>query len=242
MFELDAWKWYVVLGAGSVSLVWVGRAIAQLFTRRSGCAAELREASAVESALYGAAAPDGSRVFDGWSYRVGARFAGRVRVVLDGERMSVSGPRVPRGLYEVWIWLQGLAFAVVFPILAGAAVSLDWRWLVLAALMFFVHWVVSSLGAGLWPGFGELSAVENGRFLAVEFPLECVSEVDLGAGWAKGGLEVVLLSFKAAVDKMAAGRAVSFFAPDEFGREVRYAIHMYSEQDARELHGALARR
>ncbi len=56
----------------------------------------------------------------------------------------------------------------------------------------------------------------------------------------EGGLEVVLLPYKAQVDKMAEGRAVSFFAPDEYGREVRFAVHVYSDEDARELSDMLA--
>jgi hypothetical protein len=62
-----------------------------------------------------------------------------------------------------------------------------------------------------------------------------IREVDIGRGWAKGGLEIVLFPYVAGVDKMAKGRAVSFFAPDEGGHEVRVAVDMYSEPKATEL-------
>ena len=50
----------------------------------------------------------------------------------------------------------------------------------------------------------------------------------------------MLFPYKAGVDRMAAWRAVSFFAPDESGREVRFAVHTCSDEDADELSGMLA--
>lgn len=82
--------------------------------------------------------------------------------------------------------------------------------------------------------------VHAGYFKALEFPRSSVREVAIGEDWAKGGLEVALFPYKAAVDEMAQGRAVSFFAPDEHGREVRFAVHMYSDDEARQLAALLA--
>jgi hypothetical protein len=76
---------------------------------------------------------------------------------------------------------------------------------------------------------------DKGHFKALDFPLASVREVDIGRGWAKGGLEVVLFPYKAGVDKMAEGLAVSFYAPDEAGREVRFAVDLYTPERAREL-------
>jgi len=100
---------------------------------------------------------------------------------------------------------------------------------------------VSMGGAGLWPGLGELAASPvGGCFKALEFPRDAVSEVDIGKGWSKGGLNVGLWPYVAGIDSMAAGRAVSFFAPDEGGHEARFAVHMHSDEDALELAGLLA--
>jgi hypothetical protein len=88
---------------------------------------------------------------------------------------------------------------------------------------------------------GELF-VEKGRFMAVEFPIDSVREVDIGRGWAKGGFEVVLFPYKAGIDKMSAGIAVSFFAPDEHGHEVRFAFAMYTAERAREFADMLRER
>jgi hypothetical protein len=211
-----------------------------LFSRRASQPAVSREASALESALVGAVVPDGARAFDAWSYRVGARFAGRVRVVVWDDRVSVAGPRVPRGLYMTWIVVQAFVLAVVAPALAAAVLLHDWRWAVVAIAAFAVSWAISMGGAGLWPGLGELAAIETGRFTAIEFPLAVVKEVSIGRGWSKGGLGIVLFPYKAAVDAMSGLRAVSFFGPDEHGAEVRFALHMTSDADAQELAGILA--
>jgi hypothetical protein len=240
VLELQTWQQAVIVLAVALSVGWMSLVIARLFSRRAACAAEEREATAFESALVGAAVPAQTAAFDGWSYRVGARYAGRVRILVMRDCVAVAGPRVPRAVYRAWIWSQGLLLALVVPTAVAALVTFDARWLAATAAFAALSWIISMGGAGLWPGLGELGSVETGRFQALEFPRRCVNQVDVGAGWAKGGLEVVLLPYKAAVDSMAKGRAVSFFAPDEAGREARFAVHMYSEQDAASLAGLLS--
>ncbi len=240
MFDMHIWQQIVIAIVAIASVGWMSFAIVRLFSRRASSTAAVRKATAVESGLVGGTVPDGARVFDGWSYRVGARFAGRVRIAVYDDRVAVAGPRVPRTLYQVWIWVQGLLLALVPPAVVGAIVLLDWRWLVSAIAIWIVSFGLSFGGAGLWPGLGEVLS-EKGYFKALEFPRASVREVDIGEGWAKGGLEVVLLPYKAGVDKMAEGLAVSFFAPDEYGREVRFAMDMYSQEYARELLELLAR-
>lgn len=238
---MQVWQQAVTAGVALVSLVWMACAIVRLFSRPATARATVRRATAFESGLVSGTMPEGARAFDGWAYRVGARFAGRVRVVLYPDRVAVAGPRIPRGLYEAWIWVQGLLLALVPPALVAAIVALDWRWLAVGVTTFVVSFGISAGGAGLWPGLGELDALgAGGCFRALEFPRACVREVEVGRGWARGGLEVVLFPYRPAVDRMAAGRAVSFFAPDEYGREVRFAVHMYSDQDAQELSARLA--
>jgi hypothetical protein len=97
----------------------------------------------------------------------------------------------------------------------------------------------SAAGAGLWPGLGEMDYIEAGRFHAVEFAAARVHDVKVGPGWADGGIDAVLLPVKGGIDAMSVGRAVSFFAPDEDGRDVRYAVHMTSEADADALSALL---
>jgi hypothetical protein len=240
MFDMPMWKQIVIGIVALVSVGWMSFAIVRLFSRPASGKATMRKATAVESGLVGGTVPEGARVFDVWAFRVGARFAGRVRIAVYDDRVAVAGPRVPRWLYEVWIWVQGLLLALVPAALTGAIVALDWRWLVAAIAIFIVSFGISFGGAGLWPGLGEILQEEEGYFKALEFPRSLVREVDIGKGWSKGGLEVVLFPYRAGVDQMAKGKAVSFFAPDEAGREVRFAMDMYSEERARELSELLA--
>jgi hypothetical protein len=239
VFDAQPWQLGALSLVTLLSVGWMGIAIARLSSRRATSSAVLRQATDVESALVGGVVPDGARVFDGWSYRVGARFAGRVRVAVYPDRVSVAGPRIPRWLYDVWIWVQGLMLSLAIPAAVAAAVMLDWRWLLVALGVFAGSFAISMGGAGLWPGLGELFVDRLGHFKALEFPSDSVREIDIGSGWSKGGLGVVLFPYKAGVDKMSEGRAVSFFAPDEFGREVRFAIDVFTEDRARELRALL---
>lgn len=240
MFEMQVWQWVVIAVVAVASLGWMSLALVRLFSRRAADRATVRKGTAVESGLVSGTVPVGARVFDGWAYRVGARFAGRVRIAVYNDSVAVAGPRVPRGLYELWLWVQGLLLALVLPALVAAVVALDWRWFVAALGILVVSWAISIGGAGMWPGLGEVVDNEQGYFKALEFPRESVREVDIGKGWSKGGFEVVLFPYKAGIDKLAEGLAVSFFAPDEFGREVRFAIDMYSNEQAREFARLLA--
>lgn len=235
VFTGPGWAWWVIATVTLASLAWMFAALFRLFGRRADTRAVEREGTALESALVGASVPDGAVAYDAWSYRVGARFAGRVRIVAQRGRVSVAGPRVSDALYRAWMWIQGILLALVVPMLVAAVVLWDGRWALAALVSFVVSWAVSMLGAGLWPALGELGAVENGRFRALDYPIASVREVDVGRGWSKGGLGVVLFPYRAAIDAMAGRRVVSFFGPDERGREVRFALHMTSDEAAREL-------
>jgi len=233
---MNLWQW-IVVGVVAVACVgYMSVTIGRMFGRTAvGGPAILREASEFESANVGAEAPTGAQAYDAFSYRVPGRFAGRVRITLEGERVTIAGPRVSAPLYQLWVWIQGLLLALVPAALSIAAVRLDWRWLLAALGVFVAGQLVSALGAGVWPGLGEVEYIDRGRFSAVEFGLDQVHDVKVGQGWADGGIDVVLLPVKGGIDGLAANRAVSFFAPDDQGRDVRYALHMTSEADATEL-------
>lgn len=239
MEPLEGWRLLVVIGVGVMSIAWMVIALVALMSRRAAVPASVRIASDVESGLVGGVVPEGSHVFDAWSYRVGARFAGRVRIAIHPDRVAVAGPRIPWALYQLWLWVQALVLALVPPALVAAILLPSWWWLLAAVVLFVASYAISMGGAGLWPGLGELFVDGDGRFTAIEFPRAAVSEVDVGPGWSKGGLGVVLYPYKAGVDRMAAGHAVSFFAPDERGREVRFALHVSIEDNVHELAGLL---
>ena len=239
MFRMQLWQWVVIGAAATVFVGGMSVTVARMFGRSAEAPATIREATAFESAAVDAGAPAGAKSFDAFSYRVPARLAGRSRVVVLGDRVSVTGPRVPSALYQSWIWIQALLLALVPVALIAAAVKLEWRWLLVTLGVFLVGQIVSALGAGIWPGLGEMDYIEQGRFKAVEFERSQVHDVKIGEGWADGGIDIVLLPVKGGIDALSADRAVSFYAPDEDGRDVRYALHMTSEAAATELVGLL---
>lgn len=241
MFRMQMWQWIVV---GVVAAVCVGTmsfTVARMFSRRASSAAASREATAFESAAATAPAPAGAHSYDSFAYRVPARFAGRTRIVVDGGKVSVAGPRVSAGLYRFWIWLQALVLALVPAAIVAALVKLDWRWAGAALGVFVLWFVISSAGAVAWPGMGELDWIGAGRFKAVEFRVAAVHDVKIGEGWADGGIDLVQLPIKGGIDAMAKGHAVSFTAPDEDGYDVRYALHVPSAEDAASLAGLLVK-
>jgi hypothetical protein len=200
---------------------------------------ELAVRVAVESGIVGAEPPPDANVFDAFSYRVTARFAGRVRIAVYPDRVAVAGPRVPNGLYWLWIWVQGLLLALVPAALTGAIVALDWRWLVAALVLALASWTTSTVGAGVWPGLWESAVMDEGRLMALESPRTAVSDVTVGAGWSNGGMAVVLAPYKKGIDGLAGHRAVSWDAPDERGHQARFAMHLYSDEAAARLAGLL---
>ncbi len=82
MFDMQIWQLVVIAMVVATSIGWMSFAIVRMFSGRASRTAIVRNSTAVESALVGGTVPEGSSVFDGWSYRVGARFAGRVRIAV----------------------------------------------------------------------------------------------------------------------------------------------------------------
>lgn len=239
MSKLAGWQLATVVAVAVASLGFMGFQIARLQFRSSDARAVARPGDAVESGLYGAEASEGAEVFDGFSYRVGARFAGRARVVVDGDRISFCAPRGPGGLYWLWIWLQGLAMAAVLPLLVWAAVALDWRMVLWALGTLVVSTVIMAIGAGVWPGLGETAGMGDGHYPTLEHRIADARDVTIGPGWANGGLSWVLLPYTKGIDALAVDHGVSWFGPDERGREVRYAMHCYEPAQAKRLYELL---
>lgn len=239
MSKLAGWQFAVVVAAAVLSIGFMGVQIARLQFRSADGQAVARPGDAAESGRYGAVAPRGAEVFDGFSYRVGARFAGRARVVVDGDRISFCAPRGPAGLYWLWIWLQGLTLAAAVPLLVWAAVALDWRMLLWSLGALVVSALIMAIGAGVWPGLGEVPGLTDGRYPTLEHAVRDARDVRIGPGWASGGLNWVVLPYVGGIDRIAVGHAVSWFGPDERGREVRYALHCYDEAQAARLYELL---
>ncbi len=236
MRALATWQLAIVAVTAALCIGGMAANIWRLLGRRSSKIAVARPGSAAESGHYGAVVPEDASAFDGFSYRVTARFAGRSRVVVDGDSVVFCGPRAPVALYSLWIWLQGLLLAAVPVALVWAAVTLDWRLLVWSAGLAMLSALVMAIGAGIWPGLGEVPGLTDGHYPAVEMSRSSVRDVKVGKGWADGGLALVILPFTRTIDtQFAEGHAVSWWGPDERGHEVRYALHCYEPADARKL-------
>lgn len=235
---MQTWQWVIVAVVAAASIGFMSFSILRMFPSDPSRSGTIRPSTPLETGFVGAQPSPDQSAFDGWSYRVQGRYAGRVRVVVDQQNLSVAGPRIPFGLYSFWIWLQGLSLALVPVALVWALVAWDWRPLLVAAGFLVLSVASMGIGAGIWPGFGETVLAGEGHFNAVEIPLAAVSEVQVGSGWARDGMQVVVAPYKAGIDQMATN-AVTFRAPDGEGNKVIYAIQMFSADDAQRLSALL---
>jgi hypothetical protein len=104
-------------------------------------------------------------------------------------------------------------------------------------VLLAAHGAEGGFGAGcLWEllnliAFGEGTPGETATFL-----LNAVRRVKVGRGWARRGMWLLILLYAAGINSMSEGYSVSFEAPDGVtGRQVDYALHMHTPEDAQAL-------
>jgi len=168
---------------------------------------------------------------EGYSYRVSARFGGRVWITVKDGMASVTGPRVPLTMYRLWIATQAVFLTLAVLALVAAVVWWDWRYLVAAVGLLAAHAMAGGFGAGcMWEMMNLIAFGQGTRGETVSFPMSKVQDVRIGAGWARRGMWLLLLPYFKGIDAMAKGLAVSFVAPDGI-----YALHMRTPEDANTL-------
>jgi hypothetical protein len=165
-----------------------------------------------------------------------------VKIVIDHGMVTVTGPRIGHILYRAWIVVQAVLLSLTFLSLLAAGLSMNWSFLVWSGILLASHGCAGGFGAGcLWELeiLMELGAGIPGK--SVCFPRGSVKNIQVGRGWARRGMWLLILPYIAFVDKMADGYCVSFEAPDgeREGDDV-YALHMRSREDARRLAVSLA--
>ncbi|MGA9348850.1 MAG: hypothetical protein WBW48_08600 [Anaerolineae bacterium] len=175
--------------------------------------------------------------FKAYSYRTSSRFGSRVRVSVDGQTVSVTGPRVGVIIYRLWIAAQLVLFWAIVPVLLVAAVLWDWRYLVVALVLAIAHWAVSTFGAVcLWELENVKAFTAGTEGQTTTFAVSAVKRVTVGRGWARKGLWLVIAPYVAGINKMAEGYAVSFEAPaGERDEDMVYALHMQTKEEAQAL-------
>lgn len=180
-------------------------------------------------------------MFEAYSYRVSARFGSRVQVEVGHASVSITGPRLGLTVYRLWIGVQIVLLTSAVVALLLAIVLWDWRGLAAAVFLLLLHLAAGGFGAGCLWEVANLTAFGLGaRGDTVVFPLHAVRRVMVGRGWARRGMWMLLLPYVVAIDSLAAGVCVSFEAPDGgTGREVVYALHMQTREDANALAGLL---
>lgn len=172
---------------------------------------------------------------EGYGYRTSSRFGSWTKISLEGDTVSVTGPRAGVLLYRLWLASQLLILALVIPAALVAIVARDWRYLLLVPVLLVLHWFVGVMGAaGLWE-MANMMAIGSGH-PTHSFSLNSIKRVKIGPGWARKGLWLVILPYVAGINKMAEGHTVSFEAPaGDVAGDAVYAFHMHTKEEAGEL-------
>jgi hypothetical protein len=175
--------------------------------------------------------------FEAYSYRVSARSGSRVQIVVSNDPVTVSGPRLSPTVYRLWIAVQAVLLTLVLLALLGALIFWDWRGLLVALLLLLAHLAVSGLGAGcLWELANLTAFIQGTKGKTVVFPLDTTKRIRIGSGWARRGMWLLILPYVAGINNLVEGFCVSFEAPGgETGRDLVYALHMQSRDEAQAL-------
>lgn len=172
-----------------------------------------------------------------YSYRTSSRFGSRVRITVEGQVVTITGPRLSLAVYRLWIAAQAVVLALVVPSLLLAVARLDWRLALLTLGLLGLHFAVGGVGAGcLWELQNVTDFVGGRRGQTVTFSLNTIQDVRVGEGWARRGMWLLLLPYYKGIDALGQGLTVSFLAPDGAGEGQRvYALQAPAPDEAQAL-------
>lgn len=173
------------------------------------------------------------QVFEGYHYRTSSRFGSRVRITMDKEQMSVTGPRIGPSIYRAWILVQSVLLFLIIPAIVFPLVFARPVYLLLIPGLLFMHYAISGTGAViLWEG-ADVMAFTDGRMGDTEtFRLAGIRDIRVGKGWERNGLWLVIPYVIPIINRVTAGLCISFEAPDSVtGEERVYAFLLHSRQE-----------
>ncbi len=174
--------------------------------------------------------------FQGFGYRTNSRFADCVKVQVENQKVTVTGPRVGASIYNFWIVVQIILLWSTIPLLLLGLILWDSRYLIAIPVLLILHWLFGLLGASICWSMANMTACISGKYPTVSFNIHDVKRVKKGAGWARNGLQFVIPYFIPLVNKGAEGFTISFEAPDGYSaRDVTYAIQFHKTEDAQAL-------
>ena len=94
MFSLQPWQWAIIGVSAIVFIGYMTLSMLRMFPSDPTRSGVIRPSTPLETGFVGALPTPDQNAFDGWSYRVQGRYAGRVRVVVDQDTLTVAGPRI----------------------------------------------------------------------------------------------------------------------------------------------------
>jgi hypothetical protein len=173
---------------------------------------------------------------EAYSYHSNSRFGSRVKIQVENDIISVTGPRMSVSIFRVWLAIQGLllTFSIIFVITGILFLSL--RYILLSLGLFALHVWGCMGGTAVWELFNLLGH-ETATFRVDE-----VEKFNRGMEWAKGINRLLIPFYVLTMNRISPGYIISFMAPDKkTGKNVVYALMLWNEEDALILESLLAK-
>jgi hypothetical protein len=172
----------------------------------------------------------------GGAYRTSARFGDRIELSMEGQNITVSGPRVGKTTYMLWISALTVMMASIPVLLIVSLITLDWAYIAITAGIFICHYLVAAGGAGALWSLASFTGAVSGKYPSASFPLSSVKNVAIGREWGRGGLKWIIPQFAPLIDRASERHCLSFEAPDgQTDKTAVYTIYLPREEDARSL-------
>jgi hypothetical protein len=175
-------------------------------------------------------------MIEAYSYHTNSRFGSRVKILIEDETISITGPRMGVSLFRVWLTIQGILFALIVATLLAGIIFLHPRYFALAVGLFVFHIGGCMVATALW----ELLNLIGHDTATIR--IDEVKKFNRGEGWARGIIRLLIPFYVITMSKISPGYIVSFEAPDKKTKgNVVYALMLWNEEEALRLEMLLSK-
>jgi hypothetical protein len=176
-------------------------------------------------------------MIEAYSYHTNSRFGSRVRILIEDEVISITGPRMRVSIFRIWLAIQGILFTLIIASILAGVFFMNPLYLVPVVGFFVLH---------VWGCFGGTAVWELFNLLGHEkatFRIDEVKKFNRGVGWARGMIRLLIPFYVFTMNKISPGYIVSFEAPDEKTKGfVVYALMVWNEEEALQLEALLGKK
>lgn len=175
-------------------------------------------------------------MIEAYSYHTNSRFGSRVKILIEDETISITGPRMGVSLFRVWLTIQGILFISIVATTLSGIIFLNPWYFVLAVGLFVVHIGGCMVATAVW----ELLNLIGHETVTIR--IDEVKNFNRGEGWARGMIRLIIPFYVITMNIISPGYIVSFEAPDKKTKGyVVYALMLWNEEEALRLETLLSK-